>query len=118
MAEAGQRVVALALDDDDEEKKPHGAPESLAASPSLAHYVMDAAYRRVAADGTEGSSTATLAVLDGANASLSIMSLGDSRIVVLRGDDVLYKSDRQEHEFGRPYQTKFSLLRLFARLRE
>ena len=97
MAEAAQRVVALSLDGGDA-----ALGDTPDASPS--RHALDKAYALVTDDGTRGSCTATVAVLDGESAALSTLSLGDSGVVVLRDGAVVYQSEAQQHEFGRPFQ--------------
>ena len=72
------------------------------ASPS--RHALDKAYALVTDDGTQGSCTATVAVLDGETAALSTLSLGDSAVAVLRDGEIVYLSEAQQHEFGRPFQ--------------
>lgn len=49
-----------------------------------------------------GSCTACVLVLNGAH--LTATNLGDSGYLILRGQNVVYKSAQQQHDFNFPYQ--------------
>ena len=51
-----------------------------------------------------GSSTACLAVVDGASGRLTVANLGDSGFVVVRGGQSILRSAEQQHAFNFPFQ--------------
>ncbi|XP_048411619.1 protein phosphatase PTC7 homolog isoform X2 [Stegostoma tigrinum] len=51
-----------------------------------------------------GSSTACLVVLDRSNHQLHTANLGDSGFLVVRGGEVVHRSDEQQHYFNTPFQ--------------
>ena len=51
-----------------------------------------------------GSSTACLAVVDGASGWLTVANLGDSGFVVVRGGQSILRSAEQQHAFNFPFQ--------------
>ena len=87
MADAAQCVVSLNEDAD--------SSGCDARTPAL--FALEEAYGAIASDGTQGSCTATIAVLDGDTSMLSTISVGDSGVVVLRDGAVLYESEHQQH---------------------
>ena len=50
----------------------------------------------------QGSSTACIVMLDGA--TLRAVNLGDSGFLVLRNDQIVFRSPSQQHQFNFPYQ--------------
>lgn len=51
-----------------------------------------------------GSGTACVASLDFATRRLEVANLGDSGVLVIRGDSLVLQSEEQHHEFNCPYQ--------------
>ncbi|MEE6503934.1 hypothetical protein FKM82_005017 [Ascaphus truei] len=51
-----------------------------------------------------GSSTACLVVLDRTSHRLHTANLGDSGFLVVRGGEVVHRSDEQQHYFNTPFQ--------------
>eukprot|EP00127_Corallochytrium_limacisporum_P000207 Clim_evm24s7 gene=Clim_evmTU24s7 len=68
--------------------------------------LMSMAYSTLVKEGhvPAGSSTATIAAIDKTNGVLKCANLGDSGILVLRGDDVVMRTSEQQHIFNVPYQ--------------
>lgn len=51
-----------------------------------------------------GSSTACIVVLDRTSHRLHTANLGDSGFLVVRGGEVVHRSDEQQHYFNTPFQ--------------
>lgn len=51
-----------------------------------------------------GSSTACIVVLDRRSHQLHTCNLGDSGFLVVRGGEVVHRSDEQQHYFNTPFQ--------------
>lgn len=51
-----------------------------------------------------GSSTACIVVLDRQSHQLHTANLGDSGFLVVRGGEVVHRSDEQQHYFNTPFQ--------------
>lgn len=51
-----------------------------------------------------GSSTACIVVLDRRSHRLHTCNLGDSGFLVVRGGEVVHRSDEQQHYFNTPFQ--------------
>lgn len=51
-----------------------------------------------------GSSTACIVVLDRSSHRLHTANLGDSGFLVVRGGEVVHRSDEQQHYFNTPFQ--------------
>lgn len=51
-----------------------------------------------------GSSTACIVVLDRRSHQLHACNLGDSGFLVVRGGEVVHRSDEQQHYFNTPFQ--------------
>lgn len=51
-----------------------------------------------------GSSTACIVVLDRQSHRLHTCNLGDSGFLVVRGGEVVHRSDEQQHYFNTPFQ--------------
>ena len=65
--------------------------------------VLEAAFARTVAQ-QKGSSTACIVSLDRAKGMLRSANLGDSGYLIERRGEVIFRSPRQEHYFGCPYQ--------------
>lgn len=51
-----------------------------------------------------GSSTACIVILDRQSHRLHTANLGDSGFLVVRGGEVVHRSDEQQHYFNTPFQ--------------
>mmetsp|Transcript_29152 Transcript_29152/g.56011 ORF Transcript_29152/g.56011 Transcript_29152/m.56011 type:complete len:519 (+) Transcript_29152:156-1712(+) len=76
---------------------------------TLAPDVLSEAGTRVTAADVKGSSTVCIIAVDTHTRVLTSANLGDSGFMLIRGADmfspeVVYMSEAQEHEFGRPFQ--------------
>eukprot|EP00475_Leptophrys_vorax_P015432 TRINITY_DN21778_c0_g1_i1.p1 TRINITY_DN21778_c0_g1~~TRINITY_DN21778_c0_g1_i1.p1 ORF type:complete len:410 (-),score=2.38 TRINITY_DN21778_c0_g1_i1:239-1468(-) len=60
--------------------------------------------RAHAATKSPGAATAIVAVFDGEQSRLNVASLGDAGVRVVRGGEVVHKSQAHEHFFDCPYQ--------------
>lgn len=68
-------------------------------APDAPQRILQAAYRKT---NVRGSSTACVLVLHGDE--LYAANLGDSGFMVVRGEDVIFQSPQQQHDFNFPYQ--------------
>ncbi|RVE65746.1 hypothetical protein OJAV_G00119600 [Oryzias javanicus] len=59
-----------------------------------------------------GSSTACIVVLDRRSHRLHTCNLGDSGFLVVRGGEVVHRSDEQQHYFNTPFQLSIAPLEL------
>lgn len=60
--------------------------------------------RCLALSPSPGSSTACIVVLDRQRHRLHTANLGDSGFLVVRGGEVVHRSDEQQHYFNTPFQ--------------
>lgn len=69
-----------------------------------AFYGLVQTYLRGEGEPPFGSSTACIASLDRSNGTIDVTNLGDSGVIVIRDQKVLFKSEVQQTRFNAPYQ--------------